>query len=114
MKRIKGKNGRYECKSKTPRKTKTIRTTDENWEEFGNLAESRDMTRADLLEVWVSNYVTHRKNMDQIQHSENHVSHSLVDRAIKILEQGLKLRANAGGKIKTKIRDAISLLEGEE
>lgn len=114
MKRARDKYGVFRQKSKTPRLTKTIRTTVENWEQFGNLAESQDMTRADLLETWVANHVTHGTNLDRIQNSEDHVSHELVDRAIEILSESLSFKSNTGGKIKVKIREAISILKREE
>jgi nitrate/nitrite-specific signal transduction histidine kinase len=34
-------------------------------------------------------------------------------KAIKILENSLTLKANAGGKIKTEIREALAILKGE-
>ncbi len=114
MKRARDEHGLFRQKSKTPRLTKTIRTTDENWEQFGNLAESQDMTRADLLENWVSTHVTHGTNLDRIENLEDHVSHELIERVIEILSESLSFRSNAGGKIKVKIREAISLLDEEE
>ena len=114
MKRARDEHGLFRQKSKTPRLTKTIRTTNENWEQFGNLAESQDMTRADLLENWVSTHVTHGTDLDWVQDSGDHVSHELIERVIEILSESLSFKSNTGGKIKVKIREAISLLKREE
>lgn len=42
--------GLFAPKSKTPRQVRTIRVTDEVWEKLGAIAESKNITRADLLE----------------------------------------------------------------
>ena len=114
MKRPRNKLGVFINKSKSPRMNRTLRMTNEVWERLGNLAESQDMTRSDLLEAWTLNDAGHGEIMDRIQDLGSHAGHGLVDRAIEILNEGLTFKANAGGKIKAKIREAVSLLEGEK
>ena len=68
-----------------------MRVSDEVWNEAGRLAHERGITRADLFEKMIEN--------SQVLHGSNE--------AIKILEEALKLKANAGGAIKKKIREYL-------
>ncbi|MEY3819535.1 MAG: hypothetical protein RLZZ425_1003, partial [Bacteroidota bacterium] len=68
------------------------------WEKLGNIADERGITRADLIENMMS--ADGFSNQRQINHSE----------IINILESALKLKANAGGAIKEKIRRVLKLL----
>ena len=86
--------GRFVSKSDDYRKVRSIRVTDEIWEKFGDLAVRRSITRADLLEEIVKT--------DDIL-SNNH-------QIIKILKEALKLKANAGGAIKNKIKEVLLIL----
>lgn len=47
-------NGKFVPKSDSPREVRTIRATEEIWTKFGDLADSVDISRADLLEELVS------------------------------------------------------------
>ena len=85
------KKGRFDKKSDAGRKVRSIRVTDETWEKFGEMANQQSITRADLLEQMVNNQA------------------SLSSDQIKILKEALKLKANAGGAIKKKIREALML-----
>ena len=80
------KKGQFGRKSESDRKVRSIRATDEAWEKFGEMAAQRSITRADLLEQMTNNQVL--PDSDQL----------------RILEDALKLKANAGGAIKKKIR----------
>lgn len=66
--------------------------SDEVWEKLGILAKEKNMTRADYLN-W------------RIEEEEK------MTKDIKILKEALKLKANAGGAIKKKIREFLELLE---
>ena len=87
--------GRFVNKSDGDRKVRSIRVTDEIWEKFGEMAAQRSITRADLLEEMVKN---------NSQFSGN-------GQAVIILQEALKLKANAGGAIKRKIREALLILD---
>lgn len=51
MKRFKRrKDGRFKAKSTEDRKVRSIRATDSAWESLGDLADSQNMSRADLVE----------------------------------------------------------------
>ena len=89
------KKGRFSKKSDTGRYVKSIRVSKEDWAKFGDMASQRGITRADLLSEWI--------NDDQ-------VIHEYSEEAIKILEEALKLKANAGGAIKKRIRHFLSLV----
>ena len=88
------KKGQFDRKSSTDRKVRSIRVTDEAWSKFGEMASQLSITRADLLENFITN---------------NSVLHG-SDEIIQILKDALKLRANAGGAIKEKIRIVLELL----
>lgn len=91
-----GEKGRFTQKGKEDRKVRSLRLTDSTWNNLGKWADEHNVTRADLIEEWVRN-----NENEQIYREE----------AIKILEDGLKLKANAGGKIKQKIKQVLSLLK---
>ena len=82
--------GQFQNKSETERKVRSIRTTDDVWENLGKIANQQCITRADLLEIIVN---------------KNRVLHS--DKNIQLLKEALKLKANAGGAIKKKIREYL-------
>ena len=94
---MQGRNrkGQFDSKSDSKRKVRTIRVTDKVWNEFGKMASQQSITRADLLEqIIVSDRVILRNN----------------DEVVEVLNEALKLKANAGGAIKKKIRDALDIL----
>ena len=72
-----------------------MRVTDEIWEKFGEMALERGITRADFLEEIV-------KSEDLLLNN---------DRVINLLQEALKLKANAGGAIKEKIRGVLLILD---
>ena len=86
--------GQFSNKSDSDRQVRSIRVTDEIWEKFGEMAAQRSITRADLLEEIVAN--------DYLL-STNH-------QAIILLKEALKLKANAGGAIKKKIKEVLLIL----
>ena len=65
------------------------------WDKFGEIAFQRGITRADLLEQIVV--------FDRVILGNN-------DGVVEVLNEALKLKANAGGAIKKKIRDALDIL----
>lgn len=83
------KKGQFGRKSDTDRKVRSIRVTDDAWEKFGEMATCQGITRADLLEKMISNDALLRGDY------------------IEVLEGALKLKANAGGAIKKKIREFL-------
>ena len=88
-------HGRFICKSDDYRKVRAIRVTDKVWEEFGEMADQRGITRADLLE--------------EIVKSEDLPTNSY--QVINLLQEALKLKANAGGVIKKKIKEVLLILD---
>ena len=88
------KKGRFGKKSDTGRDVKSIRVSKKDWEKFGNMASQRGITRADLLSEWIN---------------EIRVIHGSIEER-KILEDALKLKANAGGAIKKKIKEFLQLV----
>jgi predicted DNA-binding ribbon-helix-helix protein len=98
--------GQFSAKGEERREVRSIRLTDSAWEKLGNIANERSITRADLIEDMMSlgdlidDICTHSKQ-EQVNFSE----------VIDILESALKLKANAGGAIKKKIRDVINLIK---
>lgn len=91
-------NGRFAAKSDADRKVRSIRATDRVWDDFGFLADQRRITRADLLEEWAKQ-----------SGPTTAASQSAI--AIALLKEALNLKANSGGAIKAKIRQALEYLE---
>ena len=87
--------GRFSNKSDFKRKVRTFRATDEVWEKLGIMADDRGITRADFIEEFViTNRVIHGKPKED---------------GVEILREALRLRANAGGAIKKKIKEYLNL-----
>ena len=86
--------GRFDIKTKNGRKVRSMRVGDDAWERLGKIASERGITRADLIEEFAMN---------------NGVIHGKAIK-IEILQEALKLKANAGGAIKKKIREFLKLL----
>ncbi len=88
-------HGRFINKSDDYRHVRGMRVTDEIWEKFGEMALERGITRADFLEEIV-------KSEDLLLNN---------DRVINLLQEALKLKANAGGALKEKIREVLLILD---
>ena len=86
--------GRFENKSEAKRKVRSIRATDKVWKKLGIVANQQSITRADLLEKIV--------NDNRVLRDDNE--------NLKLLEEALNLKANAGGAIKNKIREYLRKL----
>ena len=86
--------GRFINKSESERKVRSIRATDSTWKAFGAIAFQKGITRADLLEEMMrSSEIIGRNN-----------------EVLEILKEALKLKANAGGAIKKKIREVLDII----
>lgn len=90
--------GRFASKSEADRQVRSIRATNRVWDDFGFLADQRRITRADLLEDWVKQSGT-----------TGDTAQSAI--AIALLKEALSLKANSGGAIKAKIKQALEYLE---
>lgn len=92
--------GKFASKSDDERRVRSIRATDEVWEAFGELAEERRITRADLLEqIFVDS-----------ERVSSVVEQDTFDEVVELLQEALTLKANAGGSIKKLIRECLELL----
>lgn len=93
---MQGRNdkGQFGSKSESNRKVRSLRVTDDAWEKLGEMAKERGITRADLVEEFVSGSLP---------------SNTRYNDGIKLLEEALKLKANAGGAIKKRIREYLNL-----
>lgn len=99
--------GKFAIKGESERVVKSLRMTEDAWDSFGEMAEARGMTRADLLHEWIE---AKDSNPDQI---EMFVDEGAVEEAIDLLQDALSLKANAGGAIKANIRAALKTLGAE-
>lgn len=100
--------GQFKRKSNSERQVRSIRATNEVWNLLGDKAEENDMTRADFLEALV--------NEEVVWNEESNVESEVdfdVDEVAEILKEALTLKSNAGGKIKTKIREVLELMNVE-
>lgn len=85
------KKGRFGSKTKDGRKVRSMRVGDEAWDRLGKMASYQGITRADLIEEFA-------------------MSNGVIRGNIELLKEALKLKANAGGAIKRKIREYLNLL----
>jgi hypothetical protein len=99
MDQSRNKKGHFVNKGEEKREVRSIRLTESTWKKLGEMANKRSITRADLIEEMTTN-----KQLDRLDPSVDNRE------IIGILEDGLKLKANAGGAIKEKIKDALKLL----
>ena len=60
-------SGRFTFKSNEPRQVRSIRLTDRTWELLGELAQSRSITRADLIENLVETGVIGEDSLTLVQ-----------------------------------------------
>jgi len=90
------KKGHFANKGQEKREVRSLRLTDSAWEKLDKMAGDRGITRADLIEEIMAN--------EQLSQPVD------TQEIIEILEAGLKLKANAGGAIKEKIKEALRLL----
>lgn len=97
--RIKDKSGKFINKSDGLRKTRSIRVTDEIWDKFGDIANQKGITRADLLEKIISDNIFLLKQDKKI---------FLLEEAVKLSQ---KLRSNSGKLIREKI---LNYLESQK
>ena len=85
------KKGRFGSKTKDGRKVRSMRVGDEAWDRLGKKASDLGITRADLIEKFAMSNGVIRSNV----------------KGKEVLEEALKLKANAGGAIKKKIREFL-------
>lgn len=107
IKRDRDDGGRFAAKSDEERRVRSVRATDETWDKFGEMAESKGMTRADLLEAIAE------EGEDSDEDSESALDSDTLDEVAELLREALTLKPNAGGAIKVKIREALELM-GED
>lgn len=103
----KDNKGRFTSKSSSERKIRSLRATDHTWDLLGEKAEENDMTRADLLEALVFGQIELEKSEEEIELDFD------IDEVAEILKEALTLKSNAGGKIKTKIREVLEIMNIE-
>jgi len=97
MDQSRDKKGHFANKGEEKREVRSIRLTDSTWKKLGELATEQGITRADLIE----------EMMDTNNQPAEYVN---TQQVIEILESALKLKANAGGAIKAKIKEVLLLL----
>ncbi|MBN4006479.1 hypothetical protein [Nostoc sp. LPT] len=51
MMRKRDKHGQFTQKSNEPREVRSLRLTDSTWNKMGEIAEAREVTRADIIEI---------------------------------------------------------------
>jgi hypothetical protein len=101
--------GKFILKSETEREVKSIRSTNRVWDDFGFLADSRRITRADLLEHWVNDGGPPAAPEPAL--ASGGLGPIELAIAVTHLRKALELKANAGGAIKAEIREALKILE---
>lgn len=99
-----GDRGRFAAKGDVSRAVRSIRLTDTTWEALGEKADDHDMSRADYLEALAAGEVEWDSEGSESNHDFD------PDEVAEILQDALVLKANAGGKIKARIKDALILM----
>ena len=99
-----GDRGRFARKADVDRVVRSIRLIDHTWEVLGQRADGEDMSRADYLEALVADEVEWSSDDSGSDHDFE------PDEVAEILMDALKLRANAGGKIKLAIKEALTMM----
>jgi predicted DNA-binding ribbon-helix-helix protein len=97
-------NGKFQNKSDQPREVRSIRATDQTWIKLGDCAESRSITRADLLEELADKLNNESAGQSKIL--------TAIELAIitTTLQECLNLKGNATSKIKTKLNSILNML----
>lgn len=93
--------GKFAFKSDKPRQVRSIRVTDDAWEKLGLIAESRRITRADLLEQAIDEGLLEQQQSKQqiLIEIENAIQEVLQDSAV-----------TRGGKDKSAIKKGFAAL----
>jgi hypothetical protein len=116
--------GKYVTKGEDKRLVKSIRATESTWEWLGTQAEALGVVRADLLEMWAKGEGLPSNASDLPSEGATTNNPITTDKgegidpvkvleAIQILTKALSLPPNKGGAIKTEIKKALEILEGE-
>lgn len=100
--------GKFAAKGDAIRSVRSIRLTDDTWRALGEKADDQDMTRADYLEGLFSGEVEWESDRDQ-KDQDSELDFDPEDVA-ELLKEALTLKANAGGKIKIRIKEALQLM----
>jgi len=98
-------NGKFQLKSLEARKIRSIRATSLTWVKFGDSADKRDITRADLLEELVDNLAIEDKN------KSTYITPIELEVIVTTLKESLNLKGNATSKIKVEISKVLAMLE---
>jgi hypothetical protein len=64
-KQDRGKGGKFAPKSDEPRSVRTVRLTNTTWAKLGQIAESRSITRADLIEQIVEQRILEQASVEE-------------------------------------------------
>lgn len=94
-------NGKFTTKSDQPRQVRSIRATDQTWNQFTDHAKSRCITPADLLEELAS----------KLNNESNKLLTPVeLEIIISTIEECLNLKGNATSKIKSKLTNILNML----
>lgn len=101
------RKGKFTTKSDEPREVRSIRATDQTWIELGDHAESRGITRADLLEALTNELTIKYSNSGE---KTKLLTSTELEIITTTLEECLNLKGNATSKIKTKLTNILDIL----
>lgn len=107
MEQDRGDGGKFAAKGDDIRAVRSVRLTDNTWRTLGERADDQDMTRADYLEALVAGEVEWES--EGVESDQQDLDFD-PDEIAEILKEALTLKANAGGKIKLRIKEALQLM----
>jgi hypothetical protein len=102
-----GESGKFAPKSNEPRIVRSIRLTDTTWKILGEIADSRGITRADLIEHLIKEGVISSDSLTSPTDSHSYFLAHIEDAFEKILEDPSVTRS---GKDKGAVRRGLLAL----
>jgi hypothetical protein len=100
--------GRFAAKGDSVRSVRTIRLTDETWAALGEKADNEDMSKADYLEALLAGSIDW--DSDDSEPDQQRELDFEPEEVAELLKEALTFKANAGGRIKTKIKEALEMM----
>lgn len=99
-----GDKGQLQKKGETIRAVRTIRLTDSTWQFLGDRADQYKLSRADFFEALAVGEINWQAEDRDRQYDFNFAQ------LVETLTEALTYKANAGGKIKAAIKQALEIM----
>lgn len=74
-------NGTFASKSSQIREVRSVRLTNRTWKVLGDVAESKNITRADLIEEWVDSGAIDQSNCNEVEKLKAEIAELAAEKA---------------------------------